>query len=478
MAGNMIGLHNLGLGITPPLGHSPVPDPSNSDEYMRYLADDQQFVTALSAALGGNSFGSVTPEGYQSIINAAQANVGNLTPQERAQIIAEAKTIYTCAGRATLRTENVLASIERMSNNQGYTGPDAGTVVTHTPTAGGGIRPVTRGEILDDENFGNLVNSVFTAAGGTSYTPALGFSGSLGLSGMPGDLFDGVKRSPLSEIDISKWSEAERTEFLNKVAEFGKDGTMLSWEEQSTLHNMAMGYSRNGDNEPTAVTANANGFVKATPISKDDLMENGSFEKQLNSMIPWNAPQDGAEIKALKDAIATANYDELGYEERVALVNAFNAANSDGNSTVAELAEITQMIERFQTSSGSGAASDAGTTLSNGLVVSTNDVARPDNFMSMVNAVLDRSGVTTASTNPFTGTSYYGLNGFSNNPSTLPTLRFLDVSKLTPAQRIEVLEMISQAASDREVTRDEANAISSRVNQLSGRGAQPFFFRA
>lgn len=465
MVGPLLGLYGGGLGLW---GRAPIPDPKDP-KYLDYLADDKQFLSALAASMGPNNIAGGAPQAYRSILDAAAANVGHLTPEERAQIIAQARMLPASGYRSdpAKAAEQIVKNIETLSNNQGYTGPDAGTVVATTPTASGGTRPITRGELLDNENFGNLVNSVFTAAGGTSYSPANPLiAGGMGLSGTPGGMFSGMgSRGPLWGIDMTKWSETERIQFLNKVAEFGQDGTMLSWEEQAQLRQMAMNFQSNGDNEPTAVTAN-NGFGKPTALSKDDLMENGTFEKQLSSMIPWNVRQDSAEVKALKDAIATANYDALSYEERVALVNAFNAVNSDGKATEAEIEELTQMLRDFQKSSG---ATPAGSTkLSNGLVVTKKDVASDDNFMSMVNAVLDRSGVNAGSTSTF------GMPSFSNNQYTLPMLRGLDTSKLTPEQRIEVLEMIAQAASDREVTQEEARSIQKQVNEMSGYGPYAF----
>jgi hypothetical protein len=200
------------------------------------------------------------------------------------------------------------------------------------------------------------------------------------------------------------------------------------------------------------------------------LMENGTFEKQLDSIALWGADSNSVEAKALKDAIATADYDSLGYEERVALIEAFNAATSDKSVTAREIAGITQMLEEFQKSSSCGSPAKSGTTLSNGVVISDSDVKSDDNFASMVNEVLDRSGVEVPKSDP------YGYGGsFSNNRYTVPMLRGLEVSKLTPEQRIEVLEMISQAGSDREISRDEAQAILKRVNEMSGRGPYSFF---
>jgi hypothetical protein len=443
--------------------------PPGDPKYLEYLADDNQFALVLASSLHANqSFAGAPPETIRSLVESARANVGNLTPEERAQVIQSASSLLREPLAAGV--SRVMQTIERLANNQGYTGPDAATVVATTPAAGGGTNTVTRGEILDNENFGNLVNTAFTAAGGKSYMPAPAVMTVLGRTGMPGDLFNGSGIG--IGIDMTKWSEAERIEFLNKVAQFGSDGTMLSRDEQSTLHNMAMSYSRNGDNEPAAVTANTC-FGKPTAISKDDLMENGTFEKQLNSMASSGFPFDVAnpETKALRDAIATANYDELGYEERVALVQAFNAASGDHKISAQEADGIVKMLQASQKPSAAGGAASAGTTLSNGLVVSADDVKDPGRFMSMVNSVLDRSGVDLPNTDRY-GQGYSG--SFSNNQYTVPRLRGLDVSMLTAQQRTEILEMISKAGADREITQDEANDIQSRVNDMSGRGRHPF----
>ncbi len=454
-----------------------IPDPGDTTAYLQYLANDQQFLNALAASMGPNHISAGAPDAYRSIIDAAAANVGNLSPEERAQIIQQARTIPAAGYRSdpAQPAGQIVKNIERMSNNQGYTGPGAGVVVANTPTASGGTNPVTRGQVMDNENFGNLVNSVFTAAGGKSSMPAGLQFAALARTGMPGDVFNaGGTWRPLSGIDMSKWSEGERVAFLNRVAEVGKDGVM-SAQEQGELDQLAAGYSNNADNEPVAVTSTSPSFFgKSGAIGNDDLMENGSFEKQLNSIALWGADANGAEATALKDAIARANYDELSYDERVALIQAFNAATADSNVTAQEITALTQMIEDFQKPASTGAASSSGTTLSNGLVIDSNDVRSGDNFVSMVNSVLDRSGVTTANTSS-NGTTCYGFSPFSSYQSTVPILRSLPVADLTPQQRIEVLEMISQAASDQEITRDEVNAISTRVNELSGRGSQPFF---
>jgi hypothetical protein len=329
--------------------------------YLEYLADDKQFLLALSdnlATPGGMLIRDA--KGYQAVMDAAAANVGNLTPEERAQVIAS-RTISMGNRNPDVTADQSVKTIERLANNQGYNGPDAGAVVTTTPAAGGGGHAVTRGEILDNENFGNLVNTVFTAAGGS--TPAAGFGTTPGSiiyqrSGLP-TFLRGQGGSDL--VDMTKWSEAERVEFLNKVAQFASDGT-LSRDEQFLLENTAMGYSRLCDSEPAAVTA-SKAFGKATVISKDDLMENGTFEKQLDSMASSSFfISDSPETKALRDAIATANYGALGYEERVALVQAFNTASSDRNFDANDAAGLTQMLEAFQASPDSGSAASGGTS--------------------------------------------------------------------------------------------------------------------
>jgi hypothetical protein len=461
----MDGINNYTIART--LGASPPPE-INDPKYLDYVADDKQFLAALKGSMSPNQI--ATTAAGTSIINAATANVGNLSPEERVQIIQSARMIPAAGYRSdpTDSAAGIVRNIERMSNNQGYTGPDAGVVVTTTPTAGGDARQITRGEILDDENFGNLVDSVFTAAGGKSSMPTMLLGRGLPFTGMPGNAFAPLgQRGPLTSVDMTKWSEGERIEYLNKVAEFGKDGAMSS-QDSAELAQMAGNNSRNGDNEPIAVKSTSpNFFDKSGDISKDDLMENSTFEKQLNSIALFGEEANGAEAKALKDAIATADYDALGYEERVALVQAFNAASSDMNVTAEEITAITKMLKDFQSGGASNSAS-GGTTLSNGVVVSDSDVSTdgPDHFVSLVNAVLDRSGVTTV-TASLNGTTVYGTPAFTDNHSTVPALRSLDVSKLTSAQRVEILEMISQAGADRQVTRDEAKVISDKVKAMS-----------
>jgi hypothetical protein len=464
-----------GVGFNRTTVTSPPPN-VNDPNYLDYLADDQQFMSLLTGSMRPNHLSTGAPDAYHSIVNAAADNVGSLSVEERAQIIQWAARIPAAGYRSdpTDSAKAIVKSIESMSNNQGYTGPDAGVVVTATPTAGGYPLPITRGQILDNENFGNLVDSVFTAAGGKSSLPANLQGRGLAITGMPGSAFTPAgPQGVLIAGDMTKWSEAERIDYLNKVAEFGKDGTMSS-QEAAQLGEMAGTNIRNDDNEPIAVTSTSVQFFgKSGAISKDDLMENGTFEKQLNSIALWGEDGGSTEAKALKDAIATANYDALGYKERVALIQAFNSATGDNNVTAEEMTAITTMLENFQKSGNPGHAASVGTTLSNGLAISDGDVKTDKSFMSLVNSVLDRSGVTTAITS-FNSTNYYSGTPFSDNQSTIPTLRSLDVSKLTPTQRIEVLEMISQAASDRQVTRDEANAISKRVSVLSGCGSQSF----
>jgi hypothetical protein len=456
------------LAFARPLIASSPPDVIDQ-KYLDSLLDDRQFIASLRGAMRPNNLSMGAPDAYNAIINAAEANVGSLNAEERAQIIQSAWRIPAAGYRsqATSAATALVQSIERLSNNQGYTGPDAAVVVATTPTAAGYPMPITRGEILDNENFSNLVDKVFMAAGGKSSLPASLQGRGLPITGLPGSSFvlAGPRGAALSD-NMSKWSEAERVEYLNKVAEFGRDGT-LSAQEEGQLALLARNNLSGGDSEPIAVTStSASFFGKSGAISKDDLMENGTFEKLLNSTALWGTGRSSTEVTALKNAIATADYDSLGYEERVALVQAFNAANSDHSVNAQELTALTKMLQDFQ-SGGSGVAARQGTTLSNGLLVRDSDVKGSEHFMSVVNAVLDRSGVTTATVG-FNGTTTYGATPFTENQSTLPLLRGLDVSRLTPAQRVEILEMISHAGSDRRVTFDEANAISARVNELSG----------
>ena len=212
------GVYGLGFSARP---WTPIPQP-NDPKYLEFLADDSQFLQALTASMGPNGIPRGAPDAYTAIRDAAAANVGNLSPEERAQIIRQASMIPAAGYRSdpVKAAEALVRNIESMSNNQGYTGPDAGVIVGTTPTANGCPLPITRGQVLDNENFGNLVNSVFSAAGGKTSIPSGMFTKGLGLFGAPGDMLSSASYMSgwSGGIDITKMSESERMAFLSKVA--------------------------------------------------------------------------------------------------------------------------------------------------------------------------------------------------------------------------------------------------------------------
>jgi hypothetical protein len=92
-------------------GSTPTPDELKDPNY---LADDKQFATALAYNLR-----SLPPEAVRSIVETAKANVGNLTPEERAQVVASAATLFNPQSNnvADARQNVVTQTIERLANN-------------------------------------------------------------------------------------------------------------------------------------------------------------------------------------------------------------------------------------------------------------------------------------------------------------------------------------------------------------------------
>jgi hypothetical protein len=456
-------LHGFGYSLGDRLLIIPKP---GTDEYNKFLADDKNFLTALTQRLNQGPNNGNNTQLRQQILDAAAANVANLTVEERAQILNSAPYGLANNGNSfsTNGTNPTLALINQLANNQGYSGPNANVVAATINLNNGSSMAVTNAQLLDDEGF---VILVYTAAGGTKpvglLAPPFG-------SGLPGSAFSPPQfNSPLWGANISNWSGAERVAYLQKVAEFAKDG-VIDAKENAALRDMAMSFSRSADGAPVAVTLKPI-VGNPQPISADNLMENSTFENTLNSQAAQGFLRpDNAEMKALRDAIATADYNKLSYEERVALIEAFNTANADGRFSAYDAKEITTMIRQMQTNKPNATASAApgaagpGQTLSNGLFVSNSAVATSANFMSSVNAVLDRSGVPMPSSN--------NVNAFGDpmppQPSGVRMLQGLNTSKLTAEQRMQVLEMIAKAGADRQITVDEAREIVKAVNQMSG----------
>jgi hypothetical protein len=456
---------------------------SSNPAHVALLNDDRVFLSLVQDA----SFEGFNHPGKTAVLSlVANTDLSTLSPDERAQIIdfiahRDMELVRNQGWHyKSVNIESVDALLKKLSNNQGYTGPGASQVAVALPTKDGGSLRVTKGQLYDNENFGALADQVFNAAGGQARVipPRSQFPGwSHNLSpdaidaradarGLPSALINSQKLG----ANMEKWSEAERIEFLKTVSEFGKDGS-LSPEESQTLMKMleVNNRSSNGAVEEPAAVMGANGKPL---ISKDDITENGTLKNKLTEMIsPANyllprhefvgvraIDQDAvAKQKELVDLIYKADFRKLSYGERVALVKSIDAATADSHLTAAEVTEITAQLKGYLASSG-GVGSQSGMTLSNGYFVKDSDVASDDQFGSAVQKTLIASGVKIDS---------------KSSPSSFGTsfpleLMRMDVTKLTPEQRMDVLEMIASAGSDGKITAEEGRKILDDVGRLTG----------
>jgi hypothetical protein len=467
---------------------------SSNPAHVALLKDDREFLRLVQDA---SVEGRNNPGKSAVLSMVANTDLSTLTPEERAQII----DVVAHRDMAQVRnmpwhykpldTAAVDALLKKLSNNQGYTGPGASEVAVALPSKNGGSLQVTKGQLYDNENFGALADQAFTAAGGQakelyplSHLPdrsryAILSGGVLNERSNIGGLPSVVINSKLQGAQMEKWSEAERIEFLKTVSEFGKDGS-LSQDENQTLLKMVdvNNRSNNGAVEEPSAVMGANG---KPVISKDDITENGTLKNKLTEMIsPANylmprhefvgvraIDQDAmVKQKELVDLIYKADFRKLSYGERVALVKAIDAATADNRLTAAEVTEITAQLAGYLASSG-GVGSQSGTTLSNGYFVKDSDVASDDQFGGAVQKTLIASGVKIDGNNSpgSFGTSY-----------PLELLR-MDVTKLTPEQRMDVLEMIASAGSDGKITAEEGRKILDDVARLNGDPVGPLASR-
>jgi hypothetical protein len=406
----------------------------------------------------------------------ATTDLANLSVDERAKIIASLAPKSYGVNRNMGSTQpiapdvdSVKALISGLGNNQGYTGPGASAVATVVPVKNGSMT-ITQGQLLDDENFAALADQVFLAAGGQPSAqpdvqarmigaPAIFNS----TAGLPSSLFgDGSKNSPLAHM--SEWSVAERVEFLGRVAELGKKGR-LSNDDMQSLTSTIRRNDTQGGGAPAAVV-DAKG---KTVISKDDIMEDASLRsffapKDLRTFRP-----SSTEFSA---AMARADLRKLSYDERVELVQAFIAAGADMNVSDSESKHLVALLNK-DLQSDNGVASVPGKTLSNGYFVAAKDVASGASFGSTVQHTLQASGVSLTGGNMDTnntGGAYYSYS------YAVHSLVALDVSSLTASQRMTVLEKISAATADGQLTPAEARNIVADVDRLSGRPADPLRF--
>jgi hypothetical protein len=466
--------------IAPAAGSDPragAYDPQNPADKPK-LASDAVFMAAVDAALSSPSNQLLTTADRSRIMDALlNGNLASLSVDERASII---DTIRGHIPRDDLRmlihTGNhvdvpatVLAVIAKYSNNQGYSGPGAGQVVATIPKAGGGDLAITQGELMDDEGFGSLVDRTYLAAGGQ---PGM-FN-----MGMPGGTFGagfGSSRQDGMTPDMSKWSKEERISYLKLVADLGRDGNLSNDDHLKLM--LAIQERNNGGGEEPSVT-----LPSGKKVSNDDLMEDGTFQKLLSDRVHAfgaGAARSGP-IKDLIDLIATADYSQLSLKERTDLLTALDAATKSwGGSIFSTLTNdqasaITQMFRGFLAPDPAAPAS-AGQTLSNGLVVGSTSLANPDDFGSLVQQTLQRSGLLNQSGAPLgspLGTT--APHSDEQNRRAASTLMAIDASRLTPAERLKLLEKIATAARDGVIDDKELRDIMSTPGVSLGMGMNAF----
>jgi uncharacterized tellurite resistance protein B-like protein len=446
------------------------------------LANDSTFLKVANARLAQyrsvplHNGTSANPENdaFASSAAATLANtdLSTLSVEERAEIIESLTPGHrSVSGHGPLRAMTVSTPgqdfkslVARLSNNQGYTGPGAAAVVATVPAAQG-TTVITKGQLYDDEGFGALADQVFLAAGGK---PLPGLQRPPNLLGTPG-FFDHASGLPsqllngLGGADMSKWSERERIDFLTKVAELGRDGS-LSNDDTARLHDMIGTNNRTGESAPAAVT-DAKGN---TVMSKDDIMEDSTLRNYLTGKVDKKS--------TLYATLSKADYSNLSYDERVGLVQMLSTATADFNLSDSEKAAVEKLLASSLATSESASTTAGSTTLSNGASISPDEIGSPDHFGSAVQRTLRASGLLVRPTSPFAnGSATTAPNAGVN---TLPyystdygiqRLIGIDTSKLTSEQRLEVLERIATAGADGNVTPQESRDIVKYVDQLSGR---------
>jgi hypothetical protein len=446
--------HFFGGGTQMEFGHIDTTDPAK----VKLLEDDAYFMHAVDRELNMSGLHVSNPTAAKQVLEALTGtDLSALSPAERAEVIRSVQMSRAgFSSHPNTDAATLIKTIERLANNQGYTGPGSEQVLVTVPKAGGGGLNVTRGEVLDNEGFAGLVDNVFVAAGG--HIMRFGNFGAFGDSSAPGQFIDGR----LGRADMSKWSEEERVSFLKLVADCGRDGSMTG-SEVDALNRGIQQRNQGGGDEASLTLANG---VK---VGFDDITEDSTFRKQLSSLVnpPFGIwPGLGTAATELSNLIASADCAELSFEERSSLLLALGEARKDGMLSNAEASKILQMMKAGLTPS-SARNGESGTTLSNGLFVSQESVAGDNGFGALIQQTLQRSGI------PGPAAPSMHAAGLGNAYS-VPQLLMLDVSRLSPDQRVAVLEMIAKASADRVIDTKELYAIRREVNRMSG--GQALFF--
>jgi hypothetical protein len=424
-------------------------DPNNPADKPK-LADDGIFLAAVERAMQANQ---VSAQNHDKVMTAlTHGDLSSLSVDERAAIVAGAGQIrdgyHFYPDQAT---DALVALIDRSVNNQANGGPGSGQIVATTPKAGGGQLAITAGELQDDEGFGNLAYSVFLAAGGSVDQWNNPFT-DRGMRAINGVLLGGKS---FGGADMSKWSTEERVSFLKLVAELGSHGR-LSGPDHATLVQAIQQRNTSGGDEASITLP-----VSGKKVTVDDLMENGTFKKLLAESIggPFRGVLPGT--KELSDLIDTADYSQLSLEERSALLTAIDSAldHRSGGLTSDKAAKIVQMFKGFLAPDAGSPAAAPDHTLSNGLAVSDASLAGSNHFGSLVQQTLQRSGMLSGGPNP---------NASAVEQHQVVMLMSLDVSALSPDQRLRLLERIATASRDKVIDSTEMRDIMSMAGVRYG----------
>jgi hypothetical protein len=429
-------------------------DPANPSDKPK-LANDAIFLAVVSRAMQSSH---ASPQNYEKVMAAlTNGDLSALTLDERAAIVAGASQLRDgYRSNADQAADRLVALIGRSTNNQANTGPGSGQVVTTTPKAGGGQLALTAGELQDNEGFAALALKVFIAAGGSIDQWNNPFSTQMD-RGFGGRALFGDKS--FGGADMSKWSTEERVSFLKLVADLGSHGR-LSGQDQLTLM-QAVQQRNNGGGEEASITLPVSG----KKVSVDDLMENGTFKKLLSDSVsgPFGGRSTQAGVNVLADLIATADYSQLSLDERSALLTAIDRAldHRNGGLTSDKAAKIVQMFKGFLVPDSSLCEPPPGHTLSNGLTVSDASLASPGNFGSLVQQTLQRSGMASGRDSPGANPGFWQTHQAS-------MLMALDVSSLSPDQRLKLLEKIATASRDKVIDSAEMRDIMNSVGTRYG----------
>jgi hypothetical protein len=447
------------------------------------LTNDSYFIKTLESVMQHQAFSPVEKD---SVMGALQGgNLSALSIEDRTEIIDKAGHINPRLSQHNIgpSLNSLVALIQRNGNNQAYTGPGADEILLTLPTKSNQTQSITRGQLLDNEGFGKLIETVFNGTQDPSRIQTRVLSPLQTLLTRLTPSYQNPQSSQSSSwgalsdktaLDFSHWSEAERIQFLEKVAVVGKDGT-LSGDETAELATLITSNKTSGANEPSLMLTDAKGKEKV--ISYDDVMEDATMRGMVGDMWKSASSSSSPDVqKKVGDQIEKGDYTQLSFAERtIILKKLFQASN---NVTVSDGIDISDYLSQaFSKStrtvdSGGGVLVDVriptqpGQTLANGTLVTDSELQSSDGFGGLIQRTLRRSGVDLVPNNSAPGSAQ--PKGIPEN-NTITALLRMNVSGLdTPAKRLEVLNKIALAGKDEAISQTELRDIQETISRLSG----------